>query len=105
MPRGDALREVSIDECVVVPAAAAAPRAGGVKGEAGDEEDVQRSRVRFHVRAAEKTQLVMKISNVENQYEIIFHRSVWPEEPREIQFFEKSFEHVDLDFRKIPENR
>ena len=42
----------------------------------------------------------MKISNVENQYAIIFHRSVWPEELREIHLFEKSFEQIRCDVRK-----
>ena len=45
----------------------------------------------------------MKISKVEDQHTIIFHRSVWPEGPREIHFFEKSFEHAGLDFWKMIE--
>ena len=36
----------------------------------------------------------MKISKVEDQYEIIFHRSVWPEEQRELHFVKKSFESL-----------
>ena len=54
----------------------------------------QRSKVRFLARAVENSQLVMNISKVEDRYEIMFHRSVWQEEPREIHVFEKSFEHL-----------
>ena len=31
----------------------------------------------------------MKSSKAEDQYEIIFHQSDWPEQPREMHFFEK----------------
>ena len=41
----------------------------------------ERSAVRFHARADKKSQLLMRISKVDNQCEIIFQRSVWPEEP------------------------
>ena len=35
---------------------------------------------------------------------IIFHLAVWPEEPREIHFFEKSFRNLGPDRPKINEN-
>ena len=43
---------------------------------------------------------MINIWKFEDQYTIIFHLALWPEEPREIHLFEKSFEHIDLDFLK-----
>ena len=52
---------------------------------------------------AVESHLLMKILKLEDQYTIIFLLALWPEEPWEIHVFEKSVEHVDLDFQKMSE--
>ena len=50
-----------------------------------------------------ESHFLMKIWKLEDQYTIIFLLALFPEEPREIHFFEKSLEHVGFNFRKIIE--
>ena len=52
---------------------------------------------------AVEIQIMINLWKLEDQYTIIFLLALWPEEPWEIHFFEKSFEHVGLDFRKMIE--
>ena len=51
---------------------------------------------------AVEIQIMINLWKLEDQYTIIFLLALFPEEPWEIHFFEKSFEHVDLDFQKCP---
>ena len=44
-------------------------------------------------------QTMINLWKLEDQYTIFFLLALWPEEPREIHFFEKSLKHVDLDFQ------
>ena len=42
----------------------------------------------------------MKTSELEDQYAVIFSLAVWPEEPREIDFFKKSWFSQNMFVRK-----
>ena len=53
---------------------------------------------------AVEIQIMINLWKLEDQYTIIFLLALFPEEPREIHFFEKSVEHVGLDFQKMFEN-
>ena len=52
---------------------------------------------------AVEIQIMINLWKLEDQYTIIFLLALFPEEPREIHFFEKSLEHVGFNFRKIIE--
>ena len=49
---------------------------------------------------AVEIQIMINLWKLEDQYTIIFLLALFPEEPWEIHFFEKSFEHVGLNFPK-----
>ena len=53
---------------------------------------------------AVKLHFLMNIWKLEDQYTIIFLLAVFPEEPWEIHFFEKSLEHVGRIFGKLSKN-
>ena len=53
---------------------------------------------------AVESHFMINLWKLEDQYRIIFHLAVWPEEPREIHFFEKSLEHVGRIFGKWSKN-
>ena len=46
-----------------------------------------------------------KLSKLGDQYTIIFHLALWPEEQRVHMLFEKSFGHVDGHSWRMPENQ
>ena len=45
-----------------------------------------------------KAHFLENLWKLEDQYRIIFHQALWPEEPREIRFFRKTSRHEVQDF-------
>ena len=71
---------------------------------ARNEKQVFDENMNFTCKNAVEIQIMINLWKLEDQYTIIFLLALFPEEPWEIHFFEKSLEHVGRIFGKSSKN-